>query len=236
MTKPGFYDGFLVPGVKNCVHAQFLCDEFHGDIYAYLSPWMSRVMTGREDSFVPFFVPKMDTGENLRKELRISRQSRVFGRHGGYETFNIPFVRKVVASHVRSHPQDHFIFLNTRPITGTESLANVHYLPATVDPREKAKFLATCDAMIHARDTGETFGLAVAEFAVLGKPVITFAQSKEQAHLEMLGNQALLYCHAGELAGILREFHPYKPQETEYEIYTDPKVVMEIFRKKYLEN
>ena len=47
LTKPGPFDGFIVPGVKNCVHAQFLCDEFHGDAYADLSSWMSRVMTGR---------------------------------------------------------------------------------------------------------------------------------------------------------------------------------------------
>ena len=234
MTKPGFYDGFLVPWVKNCVHAQFLCDEFHGDIYAYLSPWMSRVMTGREDSFVPFFVPKMDTGENLRKELRISRESRVFGRHGGYDTFNIPFVRKVVASHARSHPQDHFIFLNTRPVTGTESLANVHYLPATVDPCEKAKFLATCDAMIHARDTGETFGLAVAEFAVLRKPVITFEGSKEKAHLEMLGKEASRYCDFATLKKILDDFQPGPSGKTGLEKWADPTQVITIFQKKFL--
>ena len=236
MTKPGPYDGFLVPGIKNCIHAQFLCDEFHGDVYAYLSPWMSKVMTAREDSFVPFYVPRLESAENLRKQLKISSEARVFGRHGGWDTFNIPFVRKVVASHVRSHPQDHFIFLNTRPLTGTESMANIHYLPATVDPCEKAKFLATCDAMIHARDTGETFGLAVAEFAVLGRPVITFSESKERAHLEMLGKQALLYRNASELAEILREFRPHKTHGTEFEIYADPKGVMEIFRKKYLEN
>ena len=58
LTKPGPWDGFFVTGVRNCVHAQFLCDEFHGDAYAYLSCWMSRVMTGRENSFVPFFVPR----------------------------------------------------------------------------------------------------------------------------------------------------------------------------------
>jgi hypothetical protein len=28
LTKPGAYDDFLVPGVKNCVHAQFLSDDF----------------------------------------------------------------------------------------------------------------------------------------------------------------------------------------------------------------
>ena len=154
MIKPGHYDGLVVPGVRNCVHSMFLSDEFHGDRFAYVSSWSSRVMTGRNDSFVPHLVKRFHADSNLRKKLGIPNQARVFGRHGGWETFNIPFVRKVVACHAANVPGDHFIFLNTRPIRGTESMANVHYLPATMDPREKAKFLATCDAMIHARDTG----------------------------------------------------------------------------------
>jgi hypothetical protein len=236
LTKPGPFDGFLVPGVKNCVHAQFLCDEFHGDAYAYLSSWMSRVMTGADNSFVPFYVPKLASEKSLRKELGIPEDAKVFGRHGGRDTFNIPFAQRVVAEHAKSCPEDHFLFLNTEPIRRTERFPNVHYLPATVDPLAKAKFLATCDAMLHARWHGETFGLAVGEFAVLGKPVITFSESREKAHLEMLGNQALLYRHAGELAGILRGFHPYKTHGTEYETYADPKVVMKLFQKKFLDN
>ena len=236
LTKPGPFDGFLVPGIKNCVHAQFLCDEFHGDAYAYLSSWMSQVMTGEKNSFVPFYVPKLVSEESHRKELGIPNEAKVFGRHGGWDTFNIPFGRYVVAEHSRSHPNDHFVFLNTEPVRGTERLGNVHYLPATVDPVEKARFLATCDAMLHARWHGETFGLAVGEFAVLGKPVVTFSESREKAHLEMLGKQALLYRNAGELAEILREFHPHKTQGTEYELFADPKVVMEQFQKHFLEN
>jgi hypothetical protein len=234
MTKPGPYDGFLVPGVKNCVHAQFLCDEFHGDVYAYLSPWMSRVMTGREDSFVPFFVPRLESGENLRKQLKIPKEARVFGRHGGLDTFNISFARKVVAEHAHRHPGDHFVFLNTQPIHGTERLTNVHYLPATVDSLEKARFLATCDAMIHARDTGETFGLAVAEFAVLVKPVFTFGGSKERAHLEMLGKQARVYHHRQGLQKILEDFEPGAGGRTEYQDWADPHQVMSIFRERFL--
>ena len=90
--------------------------------------------------------------------------------------------------------------------------------------------------MLHARQHGETFGLAVGEFAVLGTPVITFSESREKAHLEMLGKQALLYRNVGELAGILREFRPHKTHGTEYEIFADPKVVMQLFQKKFLEN
>ena len=234
--KPGPYDGFIIPSVKNCIHSMFLSDEFHGDSFAYVSRWASRVMTGREESFVPHFVPQLEGKVGLRENLGISRKARVFGRHGGWDTFNIPFVREAVVRHARQNPEDHFVFLNTESIREAENLNNIHYLPATVDPVEKTKFLATCDAMLHARWHGETFGLAVGEFAVLGKPVITFADSRERAHLEMLGRQSLQYRHAGELIKILRDFRPHRTQETEYEIFADPKVVMEIFRKKFLEN
>jgi len=234
LTQPGPFQNFYVPGVKNCVHAQFLCDEFHGDAYAYLSPWMSRVMTGREDSYVPFFVPKLESGENLRRELGIPGGARVFGRHGGWDTFNIPFVRRVVAVHARAHPDDHFIFLNTLPIRGTRGLRNVHYLPATVDPARKARFLATCDAMLHARWHGETFGLAVGEFAVLGKPVITYAGSRERAHLEMLGGAARTYAEGDELARILESPIADPGIQTDYHRFADPRHVMEIFQRIFL--
>lgn len=235
LTKPGPWDGFLVPGVRNCIHAQFLCDEFHGDAYAYLSPWMSRVMTGREESFVPFFVPRFSPGKDLREKLGIPRGARVFGRHGGRDTFNIPFVRKVVGEHAKRHPEDHFVFMNTEPVRGTEHLKNVHYLAATVDPKEKGAFLATCDAMLHARWHGETFGLAVGEFAVLGKPVITFGGSRERAHLEMLGEHGLVYQNTEDLRRLLSEFQPRGIKGTAYEEWADAARVMGIFRKRFLD-
>jgi hypothetical protein len=232
--KPGPFDGFVVPRVKNCIHSMFLSDEFHGDSFTYVSRWASRVMTGREESFVPHFVPQLESKVGLRENLGISRQARVFGRHGGWDTFNIPFVREAVVRHARKNPEDHFVFLNTESIRETENLANIHYLPATVDPVEKGKFLATCDAMLHARWHGETFGLAVGEFAVLGKPVITFAGSRERAHIEMLGGQSLQYRHADELIKILMDFRPHRTQGTEYDRFNYPKIVMELFQKKFL--
>ena len=234
MIKPGYYDGLVVPGVRNCIHSMFLSDEFHGDRFAYVSPWASRVMTGREESFVPHLVNRFQTDANLRGELGIPQKARVLGRHGGWDTFNIPFARKVVAEHARNHPEDHFVFLNTRPIRGTERSPNVHYLSATVDPMEKARFLATCDAMIHARDTGETFGLAVAEFAVLGKPVFTFGGSRERAHLEMLGSVGRVYHGPGDLRQALQGFSPGADVRSDYEKYSDPRCVMEIFHRRFL--
>ena len=233
--KPGPFDGFVIPGVKNCIHSMFLSDEFHGDCFAYVSRWASRVMTGRDESFVPHFVPKFESKLDLRQALGIPTKAKVFGRHGGWDTFNIPFVRKAVVQHAQQNPEDHFVFLNTEPMRGAENLTNVHYLAATVDPEEKARFLATCDAMLHARWHGETFGLAVGEFAVLGKPVITFADSREKAHLGMLGGQSLLYRNFHEITKILKEFHTQRIQGTEYERYADPVMVMNLFQRQFLD-
>jgi len=212
----------------------FLSDEFHGDAFAYVSRWASRVMTGREESFVPHFVPQFVSVEDFRGKLGIPKGAKVFGRHGGWDTFNIPFARKAVARHARENPGDHFVFLNTEPIRGTERDSNVHYLPATVDVDEKAKFLATCDAMLHARLHGETFGLAVGEFAVLGKPVITFSESRERAHLDLLGNKALVYQNCEELEKILNSFEPRNATKNGYDEFSDSQRVMGIFAEKFL--
>jgi hypothetical protein len=233
--KPGRNDGFLVPGVRNCIHAMFAQTEFHGDVYAYVSRWLSRVMTGREDRFVPHLVQAFPNKGNWRVRLGIPADARVFGRHGGADTFNLPFAQEAVRLHAEEHPEDHFCFLHTNNfLPRGMRLPNVHFLPGTNDLDEKGAFLHTCDAMIHAREHGETFGLAVGEFAVLGKPVITFACSRERAHLDLMGQEALTYRNRSELRDILRNFIKSEAGKTAYHNYTDPKTVMEIFQRIFL--
>ena len=192
------------------------------------------MMTGRESTFIPIYFPKLISDERLRKELGIPKDAKVFGRHGGWDTFSIPFAWKAVVEHARNYTEDHFVFLKTEPIRESERFLNIHYLSATVDAVEKSKFLATCDAMLQARWHGETFGLAVGEFAVVRKPVIIFGDSRERAHLEMLGKEALLYGSAGELLKITGEFRPHATLGTEYDKYADPQTVMEIFLARFL--
>ena len=234
MIKPGHYDGLVVPGIRNCVHAMYHTDEFHGDSFAFVSAWLSREATGREDSYVPHFLRRFTSTENLRKSLGIPAGARVFGRHGGVESFNIFFVRRAIVRHAKEHPEDHFVFLNTLPLEDSEKLANIHYLPATPDPQEKGKFLATCDAMIHAQWHGETFGMAPGEFAVLGKPVLTYAGSRVRAHLEMLGGGAVLYRNEAEVAELFRSFQPRLIRAEGYEKFADPLEVMKKFEEKFL--
>jgi hypothetical protein len=46
--------------------------------------------------------------------------------------------------------------------------------------------------MLHAHRYGETFGLAVAEFAFVGAPVLTFLGSPLTGHLDLLSDRTLL--------------------------------------------
>ncbi len=233
--KPGYFDGLVIRSARHGIHAMFYTDEFHGDAMAYVSRWMSRAATGREDYFVPHFVRKMESDEDLRDELGIPREARVFGRHGGPESFNIGFVREAVLAHARRFPQDHFVFLNTPPMgAGGDRLPNIHHLPGTPDLGRKSRFLATCNAMLHSQINGETFGLAIGEFAVLGKPVITYAHPKVRAHLEMLRGRGMLFANRRELDQILVEFQPHRISGTEYEDYMNPRLVMSYFEKIFL--
>ena len=113
-------------------------------------------------------------------------------------------------------------------------MSNIHYLPATFDPGVKGKFLATCDAMIHAQWHGETFGMAPGEFAVLGKPVLTYAGARVRAHLEMLGEAAIFYRSEKELEEKIRGFQPRKVRAEGYERFADPIQVMKIFSERFL--
>jgi glycosyltransferase involved in cell wall biosynthesis len=105
-----------------------------------------------------------------------------------------------------------------------------------VDPAEKSAFLQACDGMIHARYRGETFGLAVAEFACMGKPVITWNGSPENFHLEALGDGHFRYQDAASLGKIISTFEKGpKPASSLYQEICTPAFAMERFRRHFLE-
>lgn len=100
----------------------------------------------------------------------------------------------------------------------------------TVDEIQKRKFINTCDAMIHARSDGETFGLSVAEFAICEKPVITWKHGYDNAHLDILADKAIIYETKEQLYDILSTLNPktYNMSNNGYMAYT-PEKVMAIF-------
>jgi hypothetical protein len=186
---------------RTAIHCVFAADRPHGDVYASISDWVSD-HHGAPDRprvpVVPYIVhlPEGD-GSDLRAELGIPRDAIVFGRHGGAGTFDIPFVHAVVAEVVKHRPDVWFLMWNTAPFC--EPHPRIVHLPPTADPLFKVRFIDSCDAMLHARAEGETFGLAVAEFSIRGKPVLTWGGSPDRHHLEVLGERALVYHEVEDL-------------------------------------
>lgn len=190
--KSGHDDGIRPPilEIPYLVHSVFE-NHPHGDRYATISPWMGKRFNL---PFVPHIVSVTDDKTNLRDELGIPEDAVVFGRHGGADSFDIPFVWETINKAQLIHPQLYFVFMNTNiPDINLSNSNRIKFLESTADDIRKKQFINTCDAMIHARARGETFGIAVGEFAITGKPVMTYAASPEIAHLQELGNFAFLY-------------------------------------------
>jgi hypothetical protein len=211
--KSGQQDGKLVPGIHNMVHTVFQFNQPHGEVYSFISPWLAEKMTGNRDNAVPYIVDilKHDHDQNYREILGIPEEATVFGYYGGPTSFNIEFARQAVRDVAYNNPHIFFLFMNSEPFC---DLPNVRFIEATTDYAKKIGFINTCDACIHARNGGESFGLTVAEFSSKNKPVITTTYCTEalcdMAHIEMLGDKAVLYNNYEELVGILTNFSNIK--------------------------
>lgn len=190
--KGGTRDAFRPRRTRYWVHAVFDASEPHGDRYAAVSRWL-----GREHGvpFVPHIIQCADDSLNLRAQLGVPANGIVFGRYGGRETFDIPWAWDVIAQSLRQNNNIFFAFANTEVKLRHE---RVFDLPTMYNGLEKRRFINTCTAMLHARERGETFGIAIGEFALCGKPVLTYGKSWERSHIDMLG-RPLLYHDAAEL-------------------------------------
>jgi hypothetical protein len=154
----------------------------------------------------------------LRAELGIPSDAMVFGRYGGWDTFDIPWVHEVVTRVASQNTDIYFVFMNTKPFSS--SLPNIMHVPPTTCLQRKSNFVATCDAMLHARVIGETFGMAIAEFAMQRVPVLTYAQARDTEHLRLLGAHGVVYKDAAHLQILLERCQRgVKTGATGYEHY-----------------
>lgn len=236
--KNGNTDGVFSKECKTAVHAVFKYYEPHGDVYAYVSEWLADEMTQGKYPFVPHMINfTEDTTEDLRKQLGIPRNARVFGYYGGAQSFNITFAQKTAEEIARKYEDIYFLFMGVDPFITPKwwksQPKNIIFLPPSSDINRKLKFINTCSALLHARERGETFGITVAEFVLQNKPVITFADSPEKAHLMELGNDAYLYRNKNELKEILLDTDLSKTAIRSYEKFL-PQQVMEQFKKVFI--
>lgn len=233
--KAGEIDDVVSKSCKTVVHAVFQHFQPHGDVYAYISEWLSNIY-GNRYPFVPYMVDLPDENGDLRKELNIPDEALVYGRHGGYETFDIGFVKDAIKNLVRERDDVYFLFMNTERFSD-ESYRNIIYLEPTADLVYKTKFINTCDVMIHARIKGETFGLAVAEFSLRNKPVLTYDRSQDMAHKMILKNRGTYYSNEEDIRvyfKIIKKPFNKVDNASMYGDYT-PQKVMEKFNKIFLQ-
>ena len=175
---------------------------------------------------------------NMRAELGIPEDAIVFGRYGAYDQFDIPITHNAIYHTVNQSQNAHiyFIFMNTAPlfsqINNDYYHPNIRYLPFSSNIRDKMRFINTCDAMIHARKSGETFGLAVAEFSLMNKPIIT-THMGDVEHLLILKEKAMIYANDRHLYFIFTNFRELIKwnKENDWNAYNDyvPEKVMQLF-------
>jgi hypothetical protein len=237
--KAGQYDGKLVPNAKNVVHSVFQFYQPHGEVYAYISEWLANQMGGPNQPYVPYIVDilKYDHNEDYREFLNISKDAVVFGYYGGPDSFNIDFAKKAVVDVARLNKNTYFLFMNSIPFCNEP---NVLFLEGTTDFHKKIGFINTCDACLHARNGGESFGLTVAEFSSKNKPVITTSYCtvslNDLAHLHMLGDKAVLYSDYNSLVSTLTDFKSMIDTSKDWNAYRQftPEHVMSKFKNIFL--
>ena len=194
-----------LPGVRNLVHAVFDATAPHGDAFAKIS----KEVPGDGVPIVPRMIrPVARHGGTLRQSLNIPTNVTVFCHHGGSSTFSIRMAHIAVGFVAASRPNTYFLFLNTAPFC-CSNLSNVIHLSESVNEKYLAQYIRSCDAMVHARADGETFGQAVGEFAVANKPIFTYGAPPHgtSTHLERLRGKAQIYMSADELVTKLLAFN-----------------------------
>lgn len=204
--KAGSYDGKLIPGVTNAVHAVFQNFEPHGDSYAYVSAWIANMMSRDQQKWlpksmrrkfhnplfrladVPHFVSLPPQQNNLREEWKVPNEALVVLRYGGYEKFDIKWVQNSVLKLVAQFPNLYFVFINTRPFALHKRII---YLPITVDKQFKSDALHSADIFLHARSQGECFSMALLEAMNSGIFILSWSGGVDRGHTRMLDSNSL---------------------------------------------
>lgn len=221
-----------VPPCKTIKHCVFDTSGKEGDYYISIGNQINR----NNYNVIPhiIYLPILKETRNMRTELNIPENAFVFGRHGGVCQFNINFVKDAIIHILEKQPDFYFVFLNTLRF---HIHPRIKYLDLNTDLQYKIRFINTCDAMIHARDMGESFGLAVGEFSLMNKPIFT-SNKGEKEHICILGERAIVYNDYDDLMEKFSNVREIVESRKDWNAYQDysPEKVMELFRTHIFEN
>lgn len=238
VLKQGRADEWISREVPTAVHAVFPSwpDEGHGVSYAYISRWLSQYCARGRAPWVPHIVEPLPLQGDFRQDWGIPRDALVLGCYGGNQSFDMDFVKQALVEAVAARSDLWVVFLNIDRFAEHDRIL---FLPGTPDLDSKGRFINSCDAMIHGRERGETFGLSVAEFSISNRPVLTYGQSIERAHLEILGHKAILYDDKRSLRRIIADFDRTWSAKQNWDCYSHdfaPQRVMAQFDDIFIDN
>lgn len=216
---------------KTAVHAVFQFNDPHGDSYAYVSRWLSDEMSQGKIPYVPHIVDLPEPTGTYRDVLGIASDKVVIGRIGGYYTFDIPEVKNYIIKLVSNNDKFVFLFVGTEPFTDHP---NVKFINEIYSPQKKSNFINTCDAMLHARLRGESFGLSIAEFLSLNKPVFAWNGGYDKNHIGMLKGAGTLYNNEADLNYYLHNIKDFKTNWCSLVSEYKPLPVMKKFSEVFL--
>lgn len=211
--------------IKHCVF-DTLCPE--GDYNLSISNHLNN-KNNTSYTVLPHMVDLPNTDTHLRNELNIPEEAIVLGRYGGFHQFDLAITHNAIKQFLDSNKSNnvYFLFMNTFEFY---SHPNIIYLDKNIDLLYKTKFINTCNVMIHARSDGETFGLAIAEFSIKNKPIIT-CPCGDLEHILLLGDKAITYNNTEELLDIFSNIKELFSQHSDWNCYREytPEKVMNIF-------
>jgi hypothetical protein len=179
---------------------------------------------------IPIMVSNMDTTGTIEMAMELQKHKIITCLHKFYTWSDIPL------------SLDKNYYAITSGIKDTD-LENLDEIMKNVDPNiicldvangYMSKFINTCDAMLHARDRGESFGLSIAEFLSLNKPVLAWNGGHDLNHLDMLKDSGLLYNDASHLNYMLHNLSEFKQDWTKRVEQFKPVPVMNKFKEVFI--
>ncbi len=227
VIKYGYPDQYISEKVPTLIHSVFAYHP-HGR-YAVVS---EKIAHRKGGVWLPHIVvPLPLTGrKTFRSRHGIPAKAYVYGRHGGKDTFSIDYVKESISEAIESLPEVWFVFVNTDRFC---THPRILFLDELVTEAEKGEFVSGCDAMVHGRVEGETFGLACAEFGISERMVLTTPalSTDDNQHIFLGGDRVKVYRDKVEFLRLIRGY-PHTPPSTEnpYRKFTTEKIMPIFYR------
>jgi hypothetical protein len=220
--KGGESDGKVLDIEKNLIHVVFQNFDPHGSDYFYVSKWLADFVEQKYQisaeqlplPFLPHIVNLPNQKANIRREFGIPSSALLGIRIGGFDTFDIKFVHRVVKFLLHVNRDLFFIFVNTRAFI---QHPRAIFVGTITDKQSKSDYLQSADFFLHARLGGESFGIAIVEAMSLGLPVLAWRGGSDLNHVELLGDNSL-YSNALDLVNKIQSIRDYADISRNYEI------------------